>query len=154
MEKKYPIGGYAPGDYRHKACKTCGKRFNGDKKAWNCEPCGEKNAAEEKQFIATYGYEDLADYLNHNHGLNLLQSEMSDLIHFVHKFHPQAPTGARWVKANLDDKSSIPAAGCLDLFIKYDNGEQRVTGGRNLIIELLENGWLDVCWLDERAAGH
>lgn len=44
-EKKYPIGGYAPGDYWHKACKTCGDEFTGDKRAWNCEPCGEKAAA-------------------------------------------------------------------------------------------------------------
>lgn len=88
-EKKYPIGGYAPGDYWHKACNTCGKEFTGDKRAWNCEPCGEENAAVEKKLIDTYGYEDLADYLSHNHKLKLLQSEISDLIHYVHKFHPQ-----------------------------------------------------------------
>jgi hypothetical protein len=63
----------------------------------------------------------------------------------------QHPAGGNvWVKASLDDRTTIPMGGCLDLFIKYDNGEQRVTGGRNLIIELLENGWIDVQWLNEQ----
>jgi hypothetical protein len=38
-EKKYPIGGYAPGDYWHKSCKTCENEFTGDKRAWQCEDC-------------------------------------------------------------------------------------------------------------------
>lgn len=38
MEKKYPIGGYAPGSY-HCRCATCGGRFIGDKRAYQCEPC-------------------------------------------------------------------------------------------------------------------
>jgi hypothetical protein len=48
-EKIYPIGGYAPGEYWHKGCKTCGQPFIGDKRAWNCELCGEKTAAAEMQ---------------------------------------------------------------------------------------------------------
>src|ERR1044072_301725 len=108
MEKKYPIGGYAPGDYWHKACKTCSKEFTGDKRAWNCEPCGEITAAAEKKFIEKFGYEDLFDYLSHNHGLNLLQSEMSDLIHFVHKFHPQQPLAA--TSANESDLQKVKEA--------------------------------------------
>lgn len=44
-EKKYPIGGYAPGNYYHK-CSTCGKDFQGDKLAIQCEPC----AIENKEF--------------------------------------------------------------------------------------------------------
>jgi hypothetical protein len=38
MEKKYPIGGYAPGNY-HCTCATCGGGFIGDKRAVQCEPC-------------------------------------------------------------------------------------------------------------------
>jgi hypothetical protein len=47
MEEKYLIGGYAPGNYWHEACKICGKTFFGDKQAFNCEPCGEEVAAQE-----------------------------------------------------------------------------------------------------------
>jgi len=38
MEKKYPIGGYAPGNY-HNRCGTCNRSFFGDKRAFQCEPC-------------------------------------------------------------------------------------------------------------------
>jgi hypothetical protein len=38
MEKKYPIGGYAPGNYRC-LCYTCKMGFDGDKRACQCEPC-------------------------------------------------------------------------------------------------------------------
>jgi hypothetical protein len=38
QEKKYPIGGYAPGNY-HNRCCTCEKSFFGDKRATQCEPC-------------------------------------------------------------------------------------------------------------------
>jgi len=37
-DKKYPIGGYAPGSYQCK-CTTCGGGFFGDKRAVQCEPC-------------------------------------------------------------------------------------------------------------------
>ena len=36
--KKYPIGGFAPGNY-HGKCRTCGSDFQGDKRASQCEPC-------------------------------------------------------------------------------------------------------------------
>ena len=44
MEKKYPIGGYAPGNY-HCTCATCGGKFIGDKRAVQCEPCALDNKA-------------------------------------------------------------------------------------------------------------
>lgn len=37
-DKKYPIGGYAPGNYHCKCC-DCGNGFIGDKRAVQCEPC-------------------------------------------------------------------------------------------------------------------
>jgi hypothetical protein len=36
--EKYPIGGYAPGSYMCE-CVTCKKKFMGDKRAAQCEPC-------------------------------------------------------------------------------------------------------------------
>ena len=36
---KYPIGGYAPGNYMCR-CVTCKEEFKGDKRAVQCEPCG------------------------------------------------------------------------------------------------------------------
>lgn len=44
VEKKYPIGGYAPGNYDCKCC-TCGEQFSGDKRAVQCEPCAVSNEA-------------------------------------------------------------------------------------------------------------
>jgi hypothetical protein len=38
MEKKYPIGGYAPGNYQCN-CTTCNTNFQGDKRAVQCEDC-------------------------------------------------------------------------------------------------------------------
>lgn len=42
IENKYPIGGYAPGNYFGK-CATCSKEFLGDKRASQCEPCALKD---------------------------------------------------------------------------------------------------------------
>jgi|GEM_PF-6134411 len=35
---KYPIGGYAPGNYLN-TCRNCKESFMGDKRAIQCEPC-------------------------------------------------------------------------------------------------------------------
>lgn len=35
---KYPIGGYAPGEYICR-CYRCGEQFIGDKRAYECEKC-------------------------------------------------------------------------------------------------------------------
>ncbi len=37
-ERKYPIGGFAPGNYTCK-CVSCGISFHGDKRAVQCELC-------------------------------------------------------------------------------------------------------------------
>jgi hypothetical protein len=39
-----PLGGWAAGHYWHKACRRCGKEFEGDKRAWHCEPCSKELA--------------------------------------------------------------------------------------------------------------
>lgn len=38
-KNKYPIGGFAPGNYWHRQCVTCKQEFIGDKRAVQCEPC-------------------------------------------------------------------------------------------------------------------
>lgn len=40
-DKKYPIGGYAPGFYTCTCC-ICKNEFQGDKRAFQCEPCATK----------------------------------------------------------------------------------------------------------------
>ena len=40
--KKYPVGGYAPGNY-YCTCISCDTTFVGDKRAVQCEPCGIKS---------------------------------------------------------------------------------------------------------------
>jgi hypothetical protein len=44
--KQYPIGGYSPGFY-HCTCSTCKTKFQGDKRASQCEPCVIKMTQEE-----------------------------------------------------------------------------------------------------------
>lgn len=44
-ENKYPQGGYAPGNY-YCNCSTCNEKFQGDKRSFQCEPCGTKSQAE------------------------------------------------------------------------------------------------------------
>lgn len=40
--QQYPIGGYAPGGYLCK-CSTCGNEFQGNREAFQCEPCAIKD---------------------------------------------------------------------------------------------------------------
>ena len=40
-DKKYPVGGFAPGNYTCK-CVSCKENFMGDKRAVQCENCAEK----------------------------------------------------------------------------------------------------------------
>ncbi len=47
-EKKYPIGGYAPGNYWCKCC-ICKEKFMGDKRAVQCEPCAVKMKKESEE---------------------------------------------------------------------------------------------------------
>lgn len=41
-DKKYPIGGFAPGSYTC-ICVTCKNEFTGDKRAVQCEDCATKD---------------------------------------------------------------------------------------------------------------
>ena len=75
--KQYPIGGYAPGNYMCN-CSTCKTRFQGDKRAVQCEPCAiemtKKETFEEylqrlkdRRTEDNYKYtdEDFENYIHH-----------------------------------------------------------------------------------------
>ena len=49
-KSKYPIGGYAPGNYMCN-CTTCKTQFQGDKRAVQCEPCAVKMVKEQVQTL-------------------------------------------------------------------------------------------------------
>lgn len=50
---KYPIGGYAPGNYQCK-CVTCGKNFIGDKRAVECLLCAIETITEKPTYGQLY----------------------------------------------------------------------------------------------------
>jgi len=72
-EKEYPIGGYAPGNYFCHCC-TCGKQFNGDKRAVQCEPCAvadkesfDKLSPEEQDEVIRKNTEAINKFLKERH---------------------------------------------------------------------------------------
>jgi len=50
--KQYPIAGYAPGNYMC-YCSTCDIKFQGDKRAVQCEPCAIKTVDEANKELKT-----------------------------------------------------------------------------------------------------
>jgi hypothetical protein len=75
VEKKYPIGGYAPGNYYHK-CATCNIQFQGDKMAVQCEMC----AIRDKEAF---------DALSHSHQQELLRRNAA-LAHIMFAYSGSA----------------------------------------------------------------
>jgi hypothetical protein len=61
-EVKYPIGGFAPGDYMCK-CVTCKEQFIGDKRAVQCEPCAIEMVRTKIVESEKGGFEIERDYL-------------------------------------------------------------------------------------------
>jgi hypothetical protein len=119
MEKKYPIGGYAPGNY-HDRCCTCRQPFQGDKRSTQCESCA---IADKEKFDAMSPEEQQA-LLTKNAGIaNFMLSgplspeqeliyriveqwgnavEMPNMVGWLKEYAAQqAPTGAVWVKEAL-----------------------------------------------------
>lgn len=62
-KNKYPIGGFAPGNYWHKGCVTCKKEFIGDKRAVQCEPCAIEMVRTKIVRSEEGGFEIEPDYL-------------------------------------------------------------------------------------------
>ena len=60
-EPKYPIGGYAPGNYMCN-CSTCKTQFQGDKRAVQCEPCAIEMVQEQNIIDMMKGDEELGMY--------------------------------------------------------------------------------------------
>ena len=61
-ETKYPIGGFAPGDYMCN-CITCKNTFSGDKRAVQCEPCAIEMVRTKIVKSEEGGFEIERDYL-------------------------------------------------------------------------------------------
>ena len=62
--KKYPIGGFAPGNYQCK-CVSCKEFFIGDKRAVQCEDCATKEVVtEEKEYWKQLNEEIMDENLN------------------------------------------------------------------------------------------
>jgi hypothetical protein len=45
----WPLMGYAPGKYWHRACSACGDSYDGDKHSWHCLPCAVRAANAEME---------------------------------------------------------------------------------------------------------
>lgn len=58
---KYPIGGYAPGNYMCN-CSTCKTQFQGDKRAVQCEPCAIKMVQKQNIIDMMKGDKELGLY--------------------------------------------------------------------------------------------
>jgi len=61
-ETKYPIGGFAPGNYMC-VCVTCKKPYYGDKRASQCEPCAIEMVKTKIEVAENGGIEIVHDYL-------------------------------------------------------------------------------------------
>lgn len=117
MEKKYPIGGYAPGDY-YCTCATCKTQFQGDKMAVQCEPCAvtakerfDKLDPNEQELlikrnarIANFMFSgplsperELIYRIVEQWGNAI---EMPKMEGWLKEYAKGAPTGAMWVKAS------------------------------------------------------
>ena len=103
-DKKYPIGGFAPGNYMC-TCSTCGERFTGDKRAVQCEPCATKIDVLElgqivenniDKFAFPSLIEEFAEYFKFN--VPLVEKEVSytekEVRGLLIRFHNEVPE--RW----------------------------------------------------------
>jgi len=61
-DKKYRIGGFAPGNYSN-TCVDCRKSFIGDKRAYQCEPCAVAVEALKTSFTISGGTRLITDFM-------------------------------------------------------------------------------------------
>jgi hypothetical protein len=112
MQNKYPIGGYAPGNYTCICC-ICKKEFQGDKRTVQCEPCAVKSTAESDARQTPPSFDEMT---------SLIKKLFTDYLEDVLKSSPeeiekawvryktlnhlyredQTMTGAVWVKGQYD----------------------------------------------------
>ena len=173
--KKYPIGGYAPGNYSCTCCK-CETEFSGDKRAVECEQCAvsakEKFDAlspEQQQatlgrnvIIANWMFEtpltperDLILRIVSQWGNTV---EMPNMEQWLKDYAAKAQPGPRWVNVSKrlpenDMHMDYPREYCL--MCKCDGSRGAVEykqGNFSEIQDLWQNGPYDVIWwLDERS---
>lgn len=107
-DKKYPIGGYAPGFYTRTCC-ICKNEFQGDKRAVQCEPCATKAPhpsespgvnIKEGQLWARY-----SSIFHTTDGMYLMdfagfRNALNEAIEFFRK--ESAGASAVWVKGQYD----------------------------------------------------
>ena len=87
-DKKYPIGGHAPGNY-YCRCRVCGVEYRGDKRSFQCEKCGEQQKVAHEHLI------DVLDFVTNKYSIGksaqeLFNEYLSDQI-FRHLNKPSPP---------------------------------------------------------------
>lgn len=161
QEKKYPIGGYAPGNY-HNRCATCERTFFGDKRACQCEPCAvagkaafdamspeeqeallKKNAA-----VANYMFSgplsperDLIYRIVEQWGNAI---EMPNMEGWLKDYAGKRRTGPVWIKA----KDRLPG---YETPVKWRDGNDHahMTDGKIPLINMAKPFLVNWEWLDE-----
>lgn len=83
---EYPVGGYAPGSYYAK-CTSCGKEFQGDKRAFQCESCG-RTSEKFNEYI-----KEVLQFVSNKHEMGKTGEELLNEYHkhifgeFIKKYH-------------------------------------------------------------------
>jgi hypothetical protein len=166
-EKKYPIGGYAPGNY-HNRCATCERTFFGDKRACQCEPCAVAGKAafdamspEEQEVllkknavIANYMFSgplsperDLIYRIVEQWGNAI---EMPNMEQWLKDYAGNRRTGSVWVKA----KDRLPEKQIYVIVRNIETGQVKLTQnyGHNTGWDIAMDRrfkWDNTEWLDE-----
>lgn len=89
QDNKYPIGGFAPGNYSNK-CATCGKSFMGDKMARQCEPCAIEMVGEDELLKIVYEEATLKNLGSNPQGTRM------DIIYLAMKMYAAQQSQQAW----------------------------------------------------------
>lgn len=115
MENKYPIGGYAPGNYQC-TCGRCGANFHGDKRAVECELCAliskelfEALSPAEQEEVVKKNIEAYNEFMKQNSSIEQLsgadqvcgKTELNNLA-TISNMH-----GAVWMKADIKPEYNV-----------------------------------------------
>ena len=94
--KKYPIGGYAPGFY-YCTCVTCKEKFQGDKRAVQCEPCAIKTINIKEEPEQETLEEATERILEENYAYN---DDSGDRVYYDTQVKQCIIDGTKWQKNN------------------------------------------------------